>query len=190
VRWETTQRLLDTVPAHRAIAEAADRGRLAEQVAIRRAELAALEDVLDGQLDQLDQVVRAAGRVDDLLDDLRLAERLVSLDPLAIEAQMRRNLPSVSHSGVAELAAGTGAVEELLRDQVNSLCGGAPEAGAGPAPAPPDDAGPADAGADKAASAAPINAAPTNLAPTNAAKAAPTNAVTAASADAAGAEPA
>jgi hypothetical protein len=117
VRWRVTKDLLATVPLRDALARAAERGRLADQVAQRRVDVDGRDAAADAELVQLDAVVAGAGRVDDLLEDLRVAEELDALDPLTVEARLRQRLPAPA-GNMAELAAGAGAVEELLRRQL------------------------------------------------------------------------
>jgi hypothetical protein len=136
-----SRRLIDTVPARRILAEAAERDRLADQVAVRRAELAALDDALDAELDDVEELAEAAGRIEELLDDLRLAEKLATPDPAALEAGLRRQLPAVQAGSVEQYTGGAGAVEALLRAQLRALAGE-------PAAAPP--AGPVNGRSDQA----------------------------------------
>jgi hypothetical protein len=121
IEWTVTRRLMETVPIREAVREAAGRGRLADQVAARAAELATLDAAVDADLDQLARTVATAGRIDELLADLRLAEKLAADGPTVAEERLRRALPAADTTDTGHFAVGAGAVEDLLRAQLGAL---------------------------------------------------------------------
>lgn len=120
IEWETTRRLIGTVPLREAVREATGRGRLADQAAARAAELATADAAIDAELDQLAETAASAARIDELLADLRLAEKLTEGSTEA-EERLRRALPVATVSDAQHVAAGAGAVEDLLRSQLGAF---------------------------------------------------------------------
>ena len=120
IEWETTRRLIGTVPLRQAVRDAAGRGRLADQAAARAVEIASVDAAIDAELDQLAETAASAARIDELLADLRLAEKLTAGSTEA-EQRLRRALPAATASDAEHVAAGAGAVEDLLRSQLGAF---------------------------------------------------------------------
>ena len=121
IEWAVTRRLMDTVPVREVVDAAAGRGRLADQAAARAADLASVDAEVDAQLDQLAETAVVAGRIDELLGDLRLAEKLTAEGPTEGETRLRRALPPAAATDAQHFAAGAGAVEDLLRAQLGAF---------------------------------------------------------------------